>query len=281
MKGDNIMAKNFCIVVVLSVGLILGGCKDSQDSFEDSPIHIAVLFGNLDEIKSILAEKPELVNAKDDKGNTPLHVAGTILGNTEAVKFLISKSADVNAKNMKAATPLHEALRNMGNKEIAVLLIENGADVNSVEDVGGATPLHLAACQGFKEIVELLISKGADINAKDKTGGTVLHFFTHEGLEDDTDMIEFLISKGADINAKDNMAGGTPLHYASMSGYINIVQCLIDNGADIYCKGRGGMTPLMLAVNEGHKNVADLLRKHMTDIKEKQKDSRVETENNP
>ena len=130
----------------------------------------------------------------------------------------------------------------------------------------GATPLYFAVDEGHKDIVEFLISKGADINAKNKIGGTVLHLLTTEGQEDDTNMIEFLLSKGANINAKDNMTGGTPLHYASMNGYKNIVKFLLSKGADAFCEAYGEATPLMLATSEGHNDVVDLLRKHMKDV---------------
>ena len=259
-------AKKYLITVVLIAGIMIGGCKDSQDTGTDSPIHTAAILGNLDDIESILAENPELVNARDEEGDTPLHFAMSILGSKEAVKLLIARGANVNAKNNKGATPLHMTFTTLGDKEMVELLVANGADVNVKEDTIGATPLHLAADKGHKDIVEFLISKGADINAKDKIGGTALHHLTMEGQEDDTNMIEFLLSKGADINAKDNMAGGTPLHYASMSGYITIVKFLISKGADAFCEAYDEATPLMLAASEGHNDVADLLRKHMKEV---------------
>lgn len=258
--------KKYWILVFLVVGMMVGGCKDSQDSVKDSPIHTAAIFGNLDEIESILGEKPEMVNAKDDDGYTPLHLAVTIFGKQEAVKLLIAKGADVNAKDNMGATPLHLTLTRLGDKEMVELLVANGADLNAKDDNTGITPLHLAADEGYKDIIEFLISKGADINGRDKIGGTALHHLAQEGQKDDTDMIEFLIAKGANINAKDHMTGGTPLHYASMNGYKNIVKFLIANGADIYCKAHGEATPLMLALMEGHEEVADLLRKRMKDV---------------
>ena len=138
-------AKRYWIVAVLVLGIIFGGCKDSQDSAADSPIHTAAMFGNLEQIESILAEKPELVNAKDDDGYTPLHLAVTIFGKQEAVKLLIAKGADVNAKDNVGATPLHLTLTKLGDKETVKLLVDNGADVNAKDDTLGATPLHFAA----------------------------------------------------------------------------------------------------------------------------------------
>ncbi len=276
------MKKRESLIIIASVFFLIpitfiGGCvgPNSDKTFNGSDtkemdIHTAATLGRVDEIESILAEKPELVNAKDEEGMTPLHFAVSILGNKEAVKLLITKGADVNAQEDRfGATPLHMVFTELGgNKDIVELLVANGADVNAKRKDNGSTPLHMAVSRGLKDTIEFLMSKGADINGRDAIGGTALHHLAQdqEGQEDNTDMIEFLLSKGADINAKDYAVGGTPLHYASMNGYINIVRFLINKGADITCQGKGDFTALSLAETEGHKDVAELLRKHMKDI---------------
>lgn len=56
-------------------------------------------------------------------------------------------------------------------------------------------------------------------------------------------MVEQLIEQGADINAKaDN--GWTALHYAAKRGYVEVVKYLIEQGADINAKNNAGETPL-------------------------------------
>jgi len=259
-------AKRYWFWGIVIVGLLLGGCEDSQDSEHEFDIHTAAMFGNLEEVESILAQKPEFVHAKDEHGYTPLHLAISELGKKEVVKLLIEKGADINARDRDGYTPLHLVFAKLGNTELVKILIDNGADVNAKGGTLSATPLHLAAEKGFKDSVELLILSGADINAKNNIGGTVLHHLTTDGQVDNVDMIESLLANGANINAKDNITGGTPLHYAAMNGYKNIVEFLIANGADTYCKAHGEATPLMLAEGEGHKDVADLLRKNMKKV---------------
>ena len=114
------------------------------------------MFGNLEQIESILAEKPELVNTKDDDGYTPLHLAVTIFGKQEAVKLLIAKGADVNAKGNMGATPLHLTLTKLGDKEMVKLLVDNGADVNAKDNLGG-TVLHHLTAEGQVDNVEMVI----------------------------------------------------------------------------------------------------------------------------
>ena len=164
-------------------------------------------------------------------------------GDTFAVRCFLLRGADVNAKNERSRTPLRFAAWS-GHTEVAELLIDNGADVNA-KDKWGRTPLYWTAGRGFRDIAELLIDKGADMNAKDNHGSRPLHqaaFFGH------TEVAKLLIARGADVNAKDKK-GRTPLQ-------------LIDKGADVNAKTKLGRMPLALAVKEGHKDVAALLRKH-------------------
>ena len=73
------------------------------------------------------------------------------------------------------------------------------------------------------------------------------------------------LATGTDVNAKDE-EGGTPLHFATGWDHKEIVELLIDAGADVNAKvvsGRyQGMTPLDMAIKRNHTETADLLRKH-------------------
>lgn len=80
------------------------------------------------------------------------------------------------------------------------------------------TPLIWAASNGDYEIVKLLLDSGADINAFNRDGHTALTFTVlniglvlNEGRH--IDVIELLIERGADINWKSKMEG-TPLKIA-------------------------------------------------------------------
>ena len=49
------------------------------------------------------------------------------------------------------------------------------------------------------------------------------------------------------------------LHTAALRGSTEIVKLLLAHGADPNAKGQSGITPLLLAANEGYRDVAILL----------------------
>jgi ankyrin repeat protein len=56
-----------------------------------------------------------------------------------------------------------------------------------------------------------------------------------------------------------------PLHLASQEGYDDIVQLLLDHGADANREDSHGSTPLHLASQEGHDHIVRLLLNHVVD----------------
>ena len=49
---------------------------------------------------------------------------------------------------------------------------------------------------------------------------------------------------------------------AAFTGRMEVIELLIENGADVNAKDEDGGTPLLYATLSGHKEIADLLRKH-------------------
>ncbi|VDO98664.1 unnamed protein product [Heligmosomoides polygyrus] len=97
--------------------------------------------GNLDILKCMLEEKPELLLHSDADGYTALHRAA-YNNHLEVVSYLLDSGANAEARTKQGWTPLHSAA-NWGNYEIIGRLISHGADVNARSE-GSVTPLHLA-----------------------------------------------------------------------------------------------------------------------------------------
>lgn len=63
--------------------------------------------------------------------------------------------------------------------------------------------------------------------------------------------MEVLIKAGANVNIEDSRNGLTPLHFAVQNSKVDIVNYLIENGANINAKTSNGQTPLHLSVAGG------------------------------
>ena len=59
---------------------------------------------------------------------------------------------------------------------------------------------------------------------------------------------------------KANNRGGTPLHYAAQRGYKDVVQLLLNAGAEPHNTNYWGQTPQHLARQCGYKDIANIIR---------------------
>ena len=161
--------------------------RHGGQEYFSSELHEAAQNGDLEKVKALLKDNPDLVFSKDSAGATPLHLAA-INGRTDGAKLLLADHADVNAKdNQLGYTPLHCAAF-FGHKDVAELLLASHADVNA-KDNKGSTPLHLAAGRGHRDVVELLLANNADVNAKANNGATPLDFAGGGGHKDVVELL--------------------------------------------------------------------------------------------
>ncbi|MDT8300294.1 MAG: ankyrin repeat domain-containing protein [Sedimentisphaerales bacterium] len=109
----------------------------------------------------LLTSVTSISKGESEESDKTIHDA-VVTGDIDQVKSLLAKGTDINLKNRMSWTPLHAAVQSR-QKEIIELLVSKGADLNAINN-RQQTPLHVAVNTRQKEIVELLISKGADIN---------------------------------------------------------------------------------------------------------------------
>jgi len=108
-----------------------------------------------------------------------------------------------------------------------------------------------------------LVRVGADIeNMNDRNGLTAMHYASSYGHKN---IIEILLDSGANIHAYDAKKA-TPLHSAASGGYSDITRLLLDRGAVIDEKDEHGWTPFHKAAHNGHVSVARELLESGADI---------------
>ena len=190
-------------------------------------------------------------------------------GDLETIKKLIeSKSLDVNynlGDKYSKSTPLIQAIK-YKQTDIINYLLENNADINFKEELTGFTPL-MASFHDIT-ITELLIEKGADIEARNVDG---INALVYAVSLNDEEMVKFLLEKGADANTVCEIENEhiymppTPLMNAVYNGNTNIINMLLENGADInYTTDE--MTPLIYAAYKGNTNIINTLLENGVDI---------------
>ncbi|PQE05385.1 hypothetical protein CJF31_00011154 [Rutstroemia sp. NJR-2017a BVV2] len=116
------------------------------------------------------------------------------------------------------------------------------------------TGLHLSAYFGVDYAVQFLLSSNSP-DPKDSYRRTPLHLASESGH---LEIVQLLLDHSADIKAASKY-GSTPLQLASRSGHLEIVQLLLDRGADIEAADENGSTPLHLASGSSHLEIVQLL----------------------
>ena len=108
--------------------------------------------------------------------------------------------------------------------------------------------------------VSQLLADGVNVDAKDPAwGDTALHKAAENGHRD---VVALLLAKGADMNAR-TLGGWTPLHKAAWEGHQETVELLINEGAEVNARATLlERTPMYFAIDRGHKEVAELIRRH-------------------
>lgn len=117
-----------------------------------------------------------------------------------------------------------------------------------------------AAKYNEKDILEFLLHNGINPNICEEEGGAPLHFATLEGH---LEIIETLLNNGADINLQANGSYATPLHYACKhtNSHVTVVERLLSLGADPKITDINWHTPLQLAVKVGRQDIVELFLK--------------------
>ncbi len=127
-----------------------------------------------------------------------------------------------------------------------------------------AQDINEAATQGNLAQVKTWVGKDSQlVKFRDEEGRTALHWASR-GVH--LDVLEYLVENGANVNAMDN-DNVTPLHSLSYRGDTRAMEILIEEGANVEAKEVSGLTPLMYTAYGGQEVAAALLIKHGANVK--------------
>ena len=165
-------------------------------------------------------------------------------GDLETVQLLLEAGADLEARAIDGSTPLLVASRSTdalagidwriipyasGHEETALYLIERGADVTAADRLG-RTALHAAVETNRPRLAGVLIEAGADVDAR---------------------FAEPVAALRGDYISRRPYKGATPFWLAARAANLEMMQVLLDVGADPLLPNAFGTTPLMVAAGLG------------------------------
>ena len=240
-----------------------------------TPLVFAAREGDV-ESAELLLDAGAPINQVTEYGWTPLLTAVNNR-NYRLAAMLLERSADPNLANKGGWTPLYLATDNrnieggdypvpkgdMEHLEIISLLLEKGANPNQkIKDntltrtiftmqwffEDGATPFIRAAQSSDTELMQLLLKYKADPQATTANGDNALtasggigwvEGVTYErSAKENFEAMKMLLDLGLDPNHANN-EGRSALMGAAMKGRNDVVQMLVDRGANLAARDKG------------------------------------------
>lgn len=99
------------------------------------------------------------------------------------------------------------------------------------------------------------LNEDMDVDARDSTGTTALHWAAYNAS---FELVERLLEAGADPNVE-NRYGSTPMAEAALSGNVAVLEALLGAGADVDSPNAEGQTALMIVARTEDTAAAELL----------------------
>ena len=204
-------------------------------------------------------------NLASKYGQSPLMYAANS-GDKTLVQALLDRHVDVNA-NSNAGPALGWAVcakPTPDKEEMVELLLAAGANTELMNQHPtkkriGETALGCAASRNFQDMILLLLQHGAAVDARDSEGFTpLMGAISWNNLAG----VRALLAHGANVNVTSPKDGSTAMIVACKRSNVSneIVQALIDYGADVNLADKWGATPLAYAANIGDMRRVAFLR---------------------
>lgn len=226
--------------------------KEDKPKKEEKPKREERSFANImevlenatvDELKKFIRtnhyDLTKLAGPLNKEGQTALHIAcarDADRSDPEVIKYLVKiKGMNVNGKDERGWTPLHLVCQTSADTRVISLLIHEGAD-GAAPNVDGTRPLDYYVrhnpkdIEAFAQALDLLL-KSCNVNIRNlQSGETALHCATR-AMNNTFETIKMLLARGADPSVQ-NAVGDTPLHYAIRAQRTELVELMLNNGAD-------------------------------------------------
>ena len=214
-----------------------------------TPLHTATEHNQVDSLIKLLNSTKCNPNIQDLHGNTALHLSIRQKSATVIEHFLMCIKVNVNIQNRQGDTPLHVAV----DQGIPISVIEaltHHVHCNvSIANNEGMTPLQLLVKMERLLVANVIAKKSSreDIKkmANEDRSDVLYKAMSENCLFLVQALLEFQSEK---VNLRYN-SSETPLHAACRLGHCDMIEILLENGADIQAVDSSGDAPIHIACN--------------------------------
>jgi len=221
---------------------------DSTTTDEEEAFIAAIRGGDLGKVKSMLAAKPGLIRSRRH-GASPILIA-RYHGRQEVVECL---------RGLVPALDIFEAAA-LGDRETAERLLDGDGGLANAVAEDGFGPLGLASFFNHEPVVRLLLERDARVDAASSNGMRVMPLHSAAAARS-VPIARLRLERGAPVNARQGASGlgFTPLMEAALNGQTEMVDLLLEHGADRTMRDDKGHTAGDYARQNGHAALADHL----------------------
>lgn len=224
--------------------LAAGACVNQQTNMQETPLHFAAQFREMDKLKRLLQEPQLNVHLCDCKGDSALHnlinfrddMASKDL--IEGIKLLMGQNIDIDKQNKEGYTALMYSAA-AKRIECSMFMLKAGANPFLQDQEGDTFLHHLASlshgvCDNdFVDVLEICtdchVQPSNLLNIKNLRGYTpFLLAVNHQSIQ----VIEKWIEYGADVNVQTNL-GSSCLFEAIYANSGEKVDLLLKRGAEL------------------------------------------------
>ena len=273
--------KTFIVIVVVIV--LIGGIGTvflNSNYYYSKKLVLAIREGNIIAVQQIIETKPTCINTYPSITSKWWHSAmnwrvcyplneACVTGNIDLIELLINNGADVNCND--GLTPLSITYSSKIDNwyEISQLLLQNGASLDYTTEYSGGKSsvlqdiVHVrsgVALPGYKpeskeEVIKAFNYAIENINHNNVSWMRVLQ---HSVSSDRIEIVKLLLDKKyCDVN--DISVGMTALMFAARDSTPEMVQLLLDYGADKNIKSSDEKTAYDYAVQSNNTDIIAIL----------------------
>uniref|UniRef100_A0A1B0DLG8 Uncharacterized protein n=1 Tax=Phlebotomus papatasi TaxID=29031 RepID=A0A1B0DLG8_PHLPP len=251
-----------------------------KDSNGDSPLSLALSLAHNDLVSSLIEGGAD-VNDRNGQDLTLLHQA-ILKEDDKTAIFLLGQGADMNALTGEQESPLQLAIH-CNLPTVVDALCTRGVSL-SAPDSKCESPLWTALETEKMDIAEVLVRHGVDTDCWSSGPDGCLQTLLHRAIDENKESAaNFLIKSRCDVDSPrqpgpDGQGGeeardkASPLHLCCQWGLVNVLQTLIDHGANINAVDCNSKTPLHVAIENQQDEMIGILLCHPSiDLRQRDK----------